>query len=247
MRFGVITFPGTNCDRDCLHVLGRVLGQDAVALWHGDDTVTGVDCLILPGGFAYGDYLRAGAVATTSPIMRAVRRFAQAGGLVLGICNGFQMLLEAGLLPGAMVRNRSLRFRCQQVYLRVESTRSPFTAGLRVGQVVQMPIAHGEGNFYAPSPLLDGIEHADQVAFRYCDVHGQVTASANPNGAHRNIAGLINLQGNVLGMMPHPERAAEAILGSTGGRLFFESLIATIAAARGQTPEPTVFALMRDH
>ncbi len=229
MRFGVITFPGTNCDRDCLHVLRDVLGQDTAAVWHGETSVSGFDCLILPGGFAYGDYLRAGAIAATAPIMGAVRRFAEAGGPVLGICNGFQILLEAGLLPGAMVRNRSLRFHCQEVSLRVESTRSPFTATLRVGQVLRIPIAHGEGSFYAPPPLLQTLEDGGQVVLRYCDSTGQITEFANPNGALHNIAGLANAVGNVLGMMPHPERAAEAILGSTDGRLLFESVMASLA------------------
>ncbi len=241
MRFGVITFPGTNCDRDCLHVLRSVLGQDAVSVWHGDASVRGLDCLILPGGFAYGDYLRAGAIASTAPIIGAVRDFARAGGPVLGICNGFQMLLEAGLLPGAMVRNRSLRFHCQDVYLRVESSRTPFTATLLVGHVLRMPIAHGEGNFFAPPVLLEALERSGQVIFRYCDRTGQVTESANPNGAVHNIAGLANAQGNVLGMMPHPERAAEAILGSTDGRLLFESVLAALASTV-RAADPTVVA-----
>lgn len=237
MRFGVVTFPGTNCDRDCLHVLRHVLGQDALAIWHGDRSVDGIDCLILPGGFAHGDYLRAGAIAATAPVMGAARRFAQAGGLVLGICNGFQVLLEAGLLAGAMVRNRSGRFLCQDVYVRVESTRTPFTATLRVGQVLRLPIAHGEGNFYAPTPLLDALAQAEQIIFRYCDSAGQVTPSANPNGAQANVAGLVNPRGNVLGMMPHPERAAEAILGSTDGVRLFESVIASRARYRWQAAE----------
>lgn len=237
MRFGVVTFPGTNCDRDCLHVLRHVLGQDALAIWHGDRSVDGIDCLILPGGFAHGDYLRAGAIAATAPVMGAVRRFAQAGGLVLGICNGFQVLLEAGLLAGAMVRNRSGRFLCQDVYVRVESTRTPFTATLRVGQVLRLPIAHGEGNFYAPTPLLDALAQSEQIIFRYCDGAGQVTPSANPNGAQANVAGLVNPRGNVLGMMPHPERAAEAILGSTDGVRLFESVIASRARYRWQAAE----------
>ncbi len=231
MRFGVVTFPGTNCDRDCLHVLRHVCGQDAVAIWHGDRALDGIDCLVLPGGFAYGDYLRAGAIAATAPIMGAVRRFAAMGGPVLGICNGFQVLLEAGLLPGAMVRNQSGRFLCYDVFVRVESTRTPFTASLRAGQVLRLPIAHGEGNFYAPRVLLEAVGSADQVVFRYCDRTGHVAPSVNPNGAQDNIAGVTNPQGNVLGLMPHPERAAEAMLGSTDGRLLFESVIGALVTS----------------
>jgi phosphoribosylformylglycinamidine synthase len=194
--------------------------------------VAGVDALILPGGFAYGDYLRAGAVAATSTIMPAVREFADAGGPVLGICNGFQVLLEAGLLPGAMLPNRSLQFRCQPVYLRVESTRTPFTAGLRAGRILRMPIAHGEGSYYAPDGLAARLEGEDQVVFRYCDASGRSSAEANPNGSLHHIAGVCNAAGNVVGLMPHPERASELILGSTDGRLLFESVIATVAGHR---------------
>lgn len=235
MKFGVVVFPGSNCDQDCVYVLRSVLGQEVVALWHGDATVRDVDCVVLPGGFAYGDYLRAGAIAATAPVMDAVGGFARAGGAVIGICNGFQILLEAGLLPGAMVRNAALQFRCRDVWLRVESTRTPFTSGLRPGRILRMPIAHGEGNFYAPPSVLDAIEQGGHVVFRYCDPSGAVTAEANPNGAARNIAGISNPQGNVLGLMPHPERASESILGSTDGRLLFESAIAWIAAQRSVT------------
>lgn len=225
MRFGVVVFPGSNCDRDCIHVLRGVLGQDVTELWHADPSVDGVDAVILPGGFAYGDYLRAGAVAATSPIMGAIRRFALSGGPVLGICNGFQVLLEAGLLPGAMLHNDALRFRCKPVYVRVESTRTPFTAALREGQVLRLPIAHGEGNFFAPTPLLSAIEQAGQVVFRYCDADGRLLPEANPNGSIHSIAGVCSPHGNVVGLMPHPERASETILGSTDGRLLFESAI----------------------
>lgn len=225
MTIGVVVFPGSNCDRDCLHVFRHVLGQDVVEVWHGETSVKGVDAVILPGGFAYGDYLRAGAVAATAPIMAAVRAFAAGGGPVLGICNGFQVLLEAGLLPGAMLRNRGLRFLCRPVHLRVESTRTPFTRALRKGQVLRLPIAHGEGNYFAPPSLLRAVEQAGQVVFRYCDPDGRVSAEANPNGSLRNIAGVCSPQGNVLGLMPHPERAAEEILGSADGRLIFESLL----------------------
>ncbi len=232
MKFGVVVFPGSNCDRDCVHVLGDVLHQDVVEPWHGEPTVQGVECVVLPGGFAYGDYLRAGAIAATSPVMEAVRRFAAAGGLVLGICNGFQVLLEAGLLPGAMIRNASLQFRCRDVWLRVESSNTPFTSGLRVGQILKMPVAHGEGNFYAPPGTVDAIERNGQVVFRYCDPFGAVTPDANPNGALQNIAGICNPRGNVMALMPHPERASEAVLGSTDGRLLFESAIAFLGSKR---------------
>jgi phosphoribosylformylglycinamidine synthase len=232
MRFGVIVFPGSNCDRDCVHALRGVLGQDVEELWSGDMSVAGADALILPGGFAYGDYLRAGAVAATAAIMPAVRGFAEGGGPVLGVCNGFQVLLEAGLLPGAMLRNRSLQFRCQSVHLRVESTRTPFTAALRVGQVLRMPVAHGEGNYYAPDGLAARLGAHDQIVFRYCDASGRVTDDANPNGSLHHIAGISNAAGNVVGLMPHPERASEAVLGSTDGRLLFESAIAALDARR---------------
>jgi phosphoribosylformylglycinamidine synthase len=232
MRAGVVVFPGSNCDRDCIHVLRGVLGQDVVEVWHGETALEGLDAVILPGGFAYGDYLRAGAVAATAPIMPAVRAFAQAGGPVLGICNGFQVLLEAGLLPGAMLRNRALRFQCKPVYIRVESTRTPFTRALPEGQVLRLPIAHGEGNYYAPPALLATIQDSAQVVFRYCDPDGRVVPEANPNGSVNSIAGVCGPGGNVLGLMPHPERASEAILGSEDGRLIFESLIASIESRR---------------
>ena len=232
MRVGVVVFPGSNCDRDCVHVLRAVLGQDVDELWSGEATTAGADVLILPGGFAYGDYLRAGAVAATAPIMPAVRGFAAQGGPVLGICNGFQVLLEAGLLPGAMLRNRALQFRCTMVHLRVESTRTPFTRAFREGQVLRMPIAHGEGNYYAPDALMAALEQTGQIVFRYTDADGRITAEANPNGSLRNVAGVCNAAGNVLGLMPHPERAAEALLGSTDGRLLFESVLADLAMRR---------------
>jgi len=232
MRLGVVVFPGSNCDRDCVHVLRHVLGRDVVELWHRDPAIEGVDAVVLPGGFAYGDYLRAGAVAATSPIMPAVRAFAASGGPVLGICNGFQVLLEAGMLPGAMLRNHVLKFQCKPVHIRVESTRTPFTHGLREGQVLRMPIAHGEGNYFAPDPLLATIQESEQVAFRYCDAHGRVVSEANPNGSLNNIAGVCSPQGNVLGLMPHPERASEEVLGSTDGRMLFESLVAWLESRR---------------
>lgn len=232
MRLGVVIFPGSNCDRDCVHVVRHVLGREVVELWHADPTIDGVDAVILPGGFAYGDYLRAGAVAATSPIMPAVRAFATSGGPVLGICNGFQVLLEAGMLPGAMLRNRVLKFQCKPVHIRVESTRTPFTRGLREGQVLRMPIAHGEGNYFAPEPLLATIQESVQVILRYCDAHGRVVPEANPNGSLNNIAGVCSPHGNVLGLMPHPERASEEVLGSADGRMLFESLVAWLESRR---------------
>ncbi len=229
MKFGVVVFPGSNCDRDCMHVLRGVLGQDVDEVWHEDRALDGLDAVVLPGGFAHGDYLRAGAVAARAPVMAAVQDFARRGGPVLGICNGFQVLLEAGLLPGAMLRNLGFRFQCRSVYVRVESVKTPFTRSLTEGQVLRMPIAHGEGNYFAPGPLLADVEEGGQVVFHYCDAHGRLSPEANPNGSLHNIAGVCNAAGNVVGLMPHPERASESILGSEDGRLLFESVIAYIS------------------
>ncbi len=228
MRFGILQFPGSNCDQDCIHVIRNVLGHEAVYLWHKETDLQGADCVIVPGGFSYGDYLRCGAIARFSPVMGAVKQFAAEGGLVLGICNGFQILLEAGLLPGAMQRNRSLRFRCETVHLRVEKTDSPFTCKAQKGQVLRIPIAHGEGNYFAEAKTLEELKRNHQVAFRYCDEKGAVTEDANPNGSLENIAGITNKAGNVLGMMPHPERASESMLGSEDGRVIFESILASL-------------------
>ena len=225
MKFGVVVFPGSNCDEDCVYVLSEVLRQDVVSLWHQETSLKGCDCVVLPGGFSYGDYLRAGAVARFSPIMRSIGALAKDGGLVLGICNGFQILLESGLLPGAMLRNRSLRFVCRYVRLRVERTDTPFTNRFRTGQVVRMPIAHTEGNFTVDPRTRKTFTQGDHVVFRYCDANGQLTDEANPNGSTDAIAGICNADGNVLGLMPHPERCAEPALGSEDGRLVFESLI----------------------
>lgn len=229
MKFGVVVFPGSNCDADCLYVLKDVLRQEAVALWHQQTTLSGSDAVVLPGGFSYGDYLRTGAVARLSPIMRAVRRFAADGGLVIGICNGFQILLESGLLPGAMLRNTGLQFICRFVTLRVERIDTPFTNRFHRGQTVRMPIAHNEGRYTLEAKALGQVR--DQVVFRYCDANGQPTDTANPNGSIDGIAGLTNEAGNVLGLMPHPERAAEAALGSVDGRLVFESMLEAYAHA----------------
>ena len=225
MKAGVVVFPGSNCDHDVYHVLKHVLEQDATFLWHQDDSLHGCDLIVLPGGFSYGDYLRAGALASLSPVMGAVKRHAEAGGLVLGICNGFQVLLEAGLLPGAMRRNASLRFQCKDVHLKVERDDLPFTRKLRAGQILRMPIAHAEGNYEDAPEKLDALEAAGQVVFRYCEPDGTITPESNPNGAARNIAGLCNAGGNVLGLMPHPERCSEEVLGNTDGLALFASAV----------------------
>ncbi len=220
MKFGVVVFPGSNCDHDAWHAASAVAGHDAEFLWHGDRDLKGADCVILPGGFSYGDYLRCGAIAKFSPIMDAVKRHAQDGGLVLGICNGFQILTECGLLPGALVRNRGLNFICRPEGLRVETADTPFTCAYRKGQEVVIPIAHGEGCYVADGRTLDELESEDRVVFRYLD---------NPNGSLRDIAGIVNRERNVLGMMPHPERAVEALLGSADGLGVFESLARCLA------------------
>jgi len=224
MRFGVVVFPGSNCDRDCGEVL-TLLGAKVDYVWHRDSDLSGLDGLVIPGGFSYGDYLRCGAVAKISPVMDAVRKFADAGRPVIGICNGFQILLESGLLPGAMLRNTSLTFQCKTVDLRVESTRTPFTGGLEVGQLIRLPIANAEGNYTIDSEGLMRLEDNGQVVLRYVDAAGEATLAGNPNGSLGNIAGISNIRGNVLGMMPHPERASEAILGNTDGRAFFEAAL----------------------
>lgn len=225
MRFGVVQFPGSNCDLDTLHVLKDVMKQDTVLLWHKDHDLRGVDCVVLPGGFSYGDYLRSGAIARFSPLMQEVRAFARGGGYVMGICNGFQILLELGLLPGAMLRNKNLKFLCQHVHIRVENDRTVFTRSARRGQVLRIPIAHFDGNYYAPPRTLAALERDHRVVFRYCGPDGELSEEANVNGSLANIAGIINAGGNVLGLMPHPERSSEALLGSVDGRLLFESLL----------------------
>ncbi len=228
--FGVLVFPGSNCDHDAYHAVKRVLGQEARFIWHKEERLGDVDAVIVPGGFSYGDYLRSGAVARFSPVMRDVVRFAREGGLVLGICNGFQVLCEAGLLPGALGRNASLRFACKETPLRVERTDTPFTAALHEGKVLRVPVAHGEGRYYAGEETLDRLEANGQVVLRYCTADGEVTPAANPNGSARNIAGVVNAAGNVLGLMPHPERCAEALIGSGDGALIFESMLEHLGA-----------------
>ena len=229
MNTGVVVFPGTWSDRDCAHALGNVLEQPVRYVDHREQQLDGLDLVILPGGFSYGDYLRCGAIARFAPVMEAIIDFANRGGLVLGICNGFQILQEARLLPGALLRNASCEFRCEWVNLRVEQSESAFTHDCRPGQVLRIPISHGEGNFFADADTLDAIERNGQVVFRYCGPDGRVTADANPNGSLRNIAGIANAKGNVVGMMPHPERACEALLGGVDGLAVFRSAIQALA------------------
>jgi phosphoribosylformylglycinamidine synthase len=231
MKVGVVVFPGSNCDHDAYHVVKHVCGQEARFVWHKDSDLEGLDAVVLPGGFAYGDYLRTGAIARFSPVMRAVGEFARKGGPVLGICNGFQILQEAGLLPGAMLRNRTVKFLSQPVHVRVERDDTIATAGLAKGTVLTMPIAHGEGNFYLPEDELDRLEGEGQVAFRYTTRDGRLDDAANANGSCRAIAGVCNADRNVVGLMPHPERAAEPELGSADGRLVFEALIRSLVSA----------------
>ena len=229
MKIGVLVFPGSNCDHDCQHVFQDVLGQQVQMIWHKDTQVSALDAMVIPGGFSYGDYLRTGAIARFSPVMSAVKEFAQKGGLVLGICNGFQILLEAGLLPGAMLRNRSLHFVCKDVYVRVENAATPFTGACKPGEVLRIPVAHAEGNYYTDPVTLAGLQANAQIVFRYCTADGKVTSDANPNGSLDNIAGIRNAEGNVLGMMPHPERALEPAHGNTDGRRLFEGLLEAVA------------------
>lgn len=225
MKFGVVIFPGSNCDYDTFFVLKDVLRQETVFLWHKDHNLNNVDCVILPGGFSYGDYLRSGAIAKFSPLMQEVGEFAARGGLVFGICNGFQVLLELGLLPGAMLRNKNLKFLCEFVHLRVENVKTRFTHKARPGQILRIPIAHFDGNYFTTPELADELEANNQIVLRYVDEKGEATEEANVNGSVANIAGLINKAGNVMGMMPHPERASEALLGSRDGLVIFNSLI----------------------
>jgi phosphoribosylformylglycinamidine synthase len=229
VTFAVVVFPGSNCDHDAYHAVKHVLGQQARFVWHKEPSLAGADVVILPGGFSYGDYLRTGAIARFSPVMAAVRDFAAAGGPVLGICNGFQILTECGMLPGALLRNRDLTFHCEFVGIRVERTDTPFTSLCTPGQVLRVPIAHGEGNYFADPDVLDTLERTGRVVFRYASPSGELTDAANPNGSARNIAGICNEARNVVGLMPHPERACEPAIGSGDGLVIFESVVHTLA------------------
>ncbi|MEX2402505.1 MAG: phosphoribosylformylglycinamidine synthase subunit PurQ [Balneolales bacterium] len=231
MKIGVIVFPGSNCDHDAYHAMKHVMDVETTFIWHKETDLGNVDLVLIPGGFSYGDYLRSGAIARFSPVMGEVIKFAQSGGLVMGICNGFQVLLEAGLLPGTMMYNEHLRFSCKQTWLRCESSNSPFTGQVEKGSLLQIPIAHGEGNYYTDSQTLEKIKDNDQVLFRYADADGNTTQASNPNGSVYNIAGICNESRNVMGMMPHPERAVEAEIGSDHGRIIFESVLSSLKAA----------------
>lgn len=229
MKFGVIVFPGSNCDHDAYHVVSKHVGQPVDFVWHKETDLSGFDAVIVPGGFSYGDYLRAGALARFSPVMNAVKDFAAQGKFVFGICNGFQILCESGLLPGALMRNAGLHFACKHVNIRIENQNTPFTNQLETGRVLSIPIAHAEGNYVCDDGTFHSLEENNQIVFRYCDENGEITPESNPNGARSNIAGICNLDRNVLGMMPHPERACEELLGSNDGRDIFRSLTHAIA------------------
>jgi len=229
MKFGVLVFPGSNCDHDTYNVIAEIARKPVTFLWHDSEDLQNVDAVLVPGGFAYGDYLRTGAIARFSPVMQSVKRFAAGGGLVLGICNGFQILTEAGLLPGALMRNADLKYICRQVHLRVETANSPFTNQLAKGEVLQIPIGHMEGNYFCTPEDLERLEGEDRIAFRYSTASGAITPEANPNGSLSNIAGILNAERNVLGMMPHPDRSSEALLGSADGWKIFASMIEALA------------------
>lgn len=227
MKFGVVTFPGSNCDQDMIDVLSRIMGQPVVNLWHKNHDLQGVDMVILPGGFSYGDYLRSGAIARFSPVMQEVIQFANKGGYVMGICNGFQILAEAGLVPGALLHNSHRKFICKNIYLKPETNNTLVTSALDVNKALKIPIAHGEGNYFAKPDIIKSLEDGDQILFRYCDENGQITADGNPNGSVNNIAGVCNANRNVFGMMPHPERAADPVLANQDGLGIFESILKT--------------------
>ncbi|HET9399509.1 MAG TPA: phosphoribosylformylglycinamidine synthase subunit PurQ [Candidatus Acidoferrales bacterium] len=232
MKFGVVVFPGSNCDHDAYHVIRDVIGRPVEFIWHESADLAGADAILLPGGFAFGDYLRTGAIAKFSPVMRSVEKFARDGGLVLGVCNGFQVLLEAGLLPGAMLRNAGLRFVCRDVHVRVETTDTPFTCAARKGQVIRMPVAHGDGNYFCDENTLRELERNDQIVFRYTTADGREEAAANPNGSLANIAGICNRERNVAGLMPHPERASEDVLGSADGAVILRSIVKWLGGSK---------------
>jgi phosphoribosylformylglycinamidine synthase subunit PurQ / glutaminase len=228
MKFGVLVFPGSNCDHDTYHVISEVAQQPVTFLWHESEDLQGCDAILVPGGFAYGDYLRTGAIAHFAPIMQSVKKFAASGGLVLGICNGFQILCEAGLLPGALMRNAGLKYICKQVPLRVETEQTPFTQTLRTGQILKIPIGHMEGNYFCDDSTLMTLERDGRIVFRYATPEGDITPDANPNGSLANIAGIVNAGRNVLGMMPHPDRSSEILLGSADGLAIFQSMISQL-------------------
>lgn len=230
MKFGVLVIPGCYCDRDCYYAIETVTRKPVEFIWHEETSLKGFDAIVIPGGFSYGDYLRTGALAKFSPVMNALRDFAKKGGLVLGVCNGFQILTEAGLLPGALMRNAGTKYVCKFLYLRTDTTDTPFTNVLTKGQLLHIPIGHGDGNYYADADTLKRVEDNDQVVFRYCEADGRITKEANPNGSLNNIAGIVNEQRNVLGMMPHPDRSYDAILGSADGKLIFESMVNSLVA-----------------
>ncbi len=229
MKFGVLVFPGSNCDHDTYHVIGSIAKQPVTFLWHETHDLENCDAIIVPGGFAYGDYLRTGAIAKFAPVMQEVKRFAESGGLVLGICNGFQILCESGLLPGALLRNSGLKYICRQVYLRLESSETPFTSNGRKGEVLKLPIGHMEGNYFCDAETLATLKRQERIVFRYCDERGRITAEANPNGSLENIAGICNQGRNVLGMMPHPDRSSEGLLGSSDGFKIFDAMVSALA------------------
>jgi phosphoribosylformylglycinamidine synthase len=235
MKFGVVVFPGSNCDHDAYYALGNLLKKPVEFIWHQSEDLAHCDAIVLPGGFAYGDYLRTGAIARFSPVMKSVERFAKSGGMVLGVCNGFQILLEAGLLPGAMVRNSGLRFICRQIYIRVEQTDTPFTCAAQKGQILKAPIAHSDGNYHCDDATLDELERNRQVVFRYTNADSTNDDAGNPNGSARNIAGICNLERNVAGLMPHPERAVESALDSADGLVIFESMVEALMGAAKAT------------
>ena len=232
MRFGVVVFPGSNCDQDCFHVIKDVLKRPVKYIWHEDSDLIGLDCIVLPGGFSYGDYLRTGSIARFSPVMKHIADFAEKGGTVIGICNGFQILLEAGLLPGVMMRNKDLHFICKHVYIKTENNHTRFTNFYNEDQILRIPIAHNEGNFYIDEAGLEELRNNNQIVFRYCSATGEVSDRYNPNGALDNIAGIMNKNGNVLGMMPHPERSSESELGSRDGYFIFKSVVKWLGAEK---------------
>lgn len=228
LKFAIVVFPGSNCDHDCYHTIKHILGYEAEFVWHEETDLSLYDCIVIPGGFSYGDYLRTGSIASLSPIMKSVAEYAASGGPVIGICNGFQVLLEAGLLPGSLMKNASLKFVCKWVHVRLENNKNIFTSNMKNGDVLRMPVAHGEGNYFCTKEDLKALEENSQIVFRYCGGEGEVTDGSNPNGSLENIAGVSNREGNVLGMMPHPERCSEGLLGGEDGRAIFESVISSL-------------------